>query len=159
MSDDKRWKLRPDVDRIVEYCVERWHRELEGANIVALGRPKPGKSKGKDVWASIKIASPQERVLYSGDGEGLDYILLVADSVWDRLANETRIALVDHELCHATGYDHETETWGIRGHDLEEFGSVIERHGAWREDVRMFIEAAQRVVLPQMTLDEATAKA
>lgn len=155
MSEEKRWARRPDVESIIEFCVGRWHKHLERANIVALGRPKPGKRHGSDVWAHIKRASPMDRVLYSDDGEGIDYVLVVAVSVWDRLPNEGRVALIDHELCHATGYDAETETWGIRGHDIEEFGQVIERHGAWTEARRAFIETAQRVKLPQMTFDEA----
>jgi predicted metallopeptidase len=153
MSDSK-WERRADVETVVEHCVQRWHGHLSTANIVALARPKPGKKAGREVWATIKIASPKEQILYSDDGEGIDYVLVVAKSVWSRLPNETRIALVDHELCHASGFDFESEKWTIRGHDIEEFGKVIERHGPWTETVRAFMETAQRIPLPQMTLDE-----
>ncbi len=153
---DKKWERRPDVEKVVEHCVQRWHGHLATANIVALARPKPGKKDGREIWASIKIASPKEQILYSDHGEGIDYILVVAKSVWFRLPNEKRIALVDHELCHAAGFDFESEKWTVRGHDVEEFARVIERHGAWTESVRAFIEVAQRVPLPQMTIDELT---
>lgn len=158
MAEDKRWERRPDVESVVEYCVQRWHRHLEGATVVALGRPTPGKKLGREVWASLKIASPKERALWSEESEDIDYVLVVAVSVWNRIPAETRIALVDHELCHAAGWDAEAEAWLVRGHDVEEFGQVVERHGAWQETLRAFIETAQRVQLPQLSLrmEEAT---
>lgn len=155
-GDGKHWQRRPDIEVVVEYCIQRWHPHLKRANVIALGRPKATTKNGKEEWAKLKRASKQERVLYAEDSEGLDYILIVALDTWSRFTKAQRIALVDHELCHAAGYDAETDTWALRAHDLEEFRAVVERHGAWSADVELFVETARRVTPPQMTLDEAT---
>lgn len=36
---------------------------------------------------------------------------------------------------------------GIRGHDVEEFREVVERHGAWKPDLAEFAEALQLSLL------------
>jgi len=63
-EEQQDWELRPDIDAVISYCVERWHHDIERAHIVAVGRPKAAKKHGKQVWASLKKASRLEQVLY-----------------------------------------------------------------------------------------------
>lgn len=154
-ENDKDWQRRTDVETIADYCIPKWHPLVGGATFYALGRPKASKNKGRDVWATLRKATPAERAIAESSHETPpDYVIVVALDVWARLPRETRIALIDHELCHAAGQD-EHGGWTIVGHDIEEFGAVVARHGAWRDDIRRFIEIAQRVELPQLTFDDA----
>jgi hypothetical protein len=72
---------------------------------------------------------------------------------------DARMALVDHELSHCwfATVDNDGVTqkfhqdgspwWTIRGHDLEEFCGVVERHGLWSEDLR----AMARVIVDSLS--------
>jgi hypothetical protein len=71
--------------------------------------------------------------------------------VWDVLPQKTKVALVDHELCHAWAEANQKEDddgeaepvkLSMRPHDLEEFSCIVRRHGLWREDVEDFVENA-----------------
>jgi hypothetical protein len=60
-----------------------------------------------------------------------------------------REALVFHELCHID-YDAEKDKFGTRDHDVEEFGRVVSKYGLWRDDTKMFVDAAMKAIqLPQ----------
>jgi len=142
-TEDREWELRPDVDAVISYAVERRHQHIERAHIVGVGRPKAAKRHGKDVWASLKKPSPLERVLY--EEERIDYILVVALDVWEELSEDYRRALIDHELSHAGGLDLDRDEWTLVGHDIEEFANVVRRHGAWRGDVQAFLAATRDV--------------
>lgn len=72
------------------------------------------------------------------------FVMEVAFDEWARATAEHRRALVDHELCHFA-IDDEGQL-AIRGHDLEEFTAVVERHGLWRDDVRRFAGACSASV-------------
>jgi hypothetical protein len=156
MGDDEsqEWEQRPDVDEVIAEAVTAWHPDLKRAHILGVGRPKAQKSKGKLVWASLKKASPLERVLYD---DALDFILVVALDTWTPLPMPQRRALIDHELCHGT-WDPGDEEKGIAGdwklvaHDLEEFDAVVKRHGAWKGDVLRFLQAGKKVNTAQGVL-------
>jgi hypothetical protein len=65
-----------------------------------------------------------------------------------------RTALLDHELCHAAvKLDKHGETtvdargrviYRTRKHDLEEFSSIVERHGLWTSDLERFAAALRK---------------
>ena len=97
--------------------------------------------KGQEQLAKIKKAGALERYL----GE-VDYIMVVNYETWQRLAKAQRRALLDHELCHCTvtsdKYGH--PRYGLRGHDLEEFAEIVDRHGLWMPDVEEFAEVVQQ---------------
>ncbi len=83
-----------------------------------------------------------------------DFIIVLNRDVWDdlRFTDDRKLALLDHELCHAArAEDPETgETkldernrivWRTRKHDIEEFQGIVQRHGLWKRDLEMFAEA------------------
>ena len=80
-----------------------------------------------------------------------DFIILLNREVWQdpEFVREKKMALLDHELCHAevstdtdTGEikvdDRGRTVWRIRKHDIEEFQAVIERHGCYKRDLEAF---------------------
>lgn len=57
--------------------------------------------------------------------------------------------IVTHN-CHMTvEYDEKTDepSWGLQGHDLEEFRAVVQRHGLWQPDVEEFAATVQQLSL------------
>ena len=110
------------------------------------------------IGSSQKLSST-ERFLASGlDGveHGPDFLILFDSVQWAELTKPQRRALVDHELCHCALFvkdeterpavwlrwtvdmddpqEYGEQRWGMRGHDIEEFGEVLFRHGFWKPD-------------------------
>jgi hypothetical protein len=83
----------------------------------------------------------------------LDYVILLNREVWEDgdFVREKQAALLDHELCHAArSIDSDgvpridtkgRPVWRTRGHDIEEFREVVERHGCYKGDLERFAEA------------------
>lgn len=85
-----------------------------------------------------------------------DFIITLNKEFWEDLAvtKEQKIALVDHEMCHAapsyngeTG-EHEVDERGrylfrVRGHDVEEFYEIVQRNGLWKRDLVAFAKVLQ----------------
>ena len=65
-----------------------------------------------------------------------DFAIWIMDWVWRRLNPAQQEALVLHELLHIA-IDEEGRQ-SIAKHDLEEFGEVVRRYGAWDESVAVF---------------------
>ena len=94
-------------------------------------------------------------------------ILLNRDAFQDTAFTlEKRIALIDHELCHATraldrfyapaNDEKGRAVWRMRKHDIEEFRCIVQRHGCYKKDLEAFAEVllkhAGNLVFP--TMDE-----
>lgn len=89
-----------------------------------------------------------------------DFLIILDGSYWFRPSENAdeiprlREILVYHEMTHCIHkvdgmgdkrYDHdERPVWGLAAHSVEEFTSVVQRYGAWNEDIKLFVEAANR---------------
>lgn len=83
----------------------------------------------------------------------VDFVLVLQRQEWSRLNDKQRKALIDHELCHCVEVRAKDGLrWGLRGHDLEEFTVIVERHGLWLKDLEWFVRRAT----PQLSLLEDT---
>lgn len=81
-----------------------------------------------------------------------DFLIVLDLGYWMDATPEQREILVFHELAHcvqkedafgAPKFDKDGHpVWGLKGHDVEEFTSVVARYGAWNEDIRRFVAAA-----------------
>lgn len=82
-----------------------------------------------------------------------DFLMIIDHGFWfDEAGPVEREILVYHELCHAAqaidahGGPRFTRdgvaVWAIKGHDIEEFNAVVSRYGAWKDDIKAFLEAA-----------------
>lgn len=136
------------------------HAHLRDARVAYLLRDEEITEKGKVEWASAHLAGFQgpslkrwrrylQWNLVRMFGFQPDFIMLIDRNIWAGLDLRQKLALVDHELCHmaqATDADGAPRfnqvtgepIWVIRGHDVEEFGSVVERHGLWNDDLLTF---------------------
>lgn len=82
-----------------------------------------------------------------------DFVILLNREVWDEIdfRTEKKMALLDHEMCHAArAVDSDGEpridtkgraVWRVRGHDIEEFREVAARHGCYKHDLEKFAQA------------------
>src|SRR6185312_8975695 len=81
-----------------------------------------------------------------------DFVILLNREVWHdlRFTREQKLALLDHELCHAelardedgnAKFDEKgRKVWRTRKHDIEEFQAIVQRHGCYKRDLEKFAE-------------------
>lgn len=84
--------------------------------------------------------------------DGFDFVILLNKEAWPVLNEKSKRALLDHELCHANividangepkKNDRDRLVCRIRKHDVEEFRQIVERHGAWTQDLAKMAQAA-----------------
>jgi hypothetical protein len=128
--------------------LRKHHPHLEAAYIVVLSGPL-GVSEGCKQWGRARRLKKTERALLAAMEveRNPDYVIEVDTDTWEIFDMSQRLALLDHELCHMAGRDMNEEgvlgEWKLRGHDLEEFTPVVQRHGIWRPSIRDFARAVQ----------------
>lgn len=144
----------PEGERIAQELIDNYHPHLQYFGIAYLfkpakaaentqnteERPKRRGRKPQKVWiAKCALVNARYRILFARDYQ---FIITADQEIWDELSEAQRIAVMDHELCHAV-----TDEEGnpkIRRHDLEEFRSVVARHGMYLADIQAFAEALRR---------------
>jgi len=128
---------------------DKWHDDLITAKIALAWRKalKPDVD-GHLVLGKCVKASDLQRELVEWD-----FVILLNQEVWRDIefTADKKIALLDHELCHATqALDKDLEpkydtkgrrVWRVRKHDIEEFQAVVSRHGTYKRDLERFAEA------------------
>lgn len=155
----EKWERQPAIETIANELIAKHHLHLARASVIVLGRPKAATKGGKLVLGTLKAASEKERALFEAATDGEvppDYVMVIGMNMWAVLRPSEQVALVDHELCHAAGQHDETGKWMTVGHDVEEFGEVLMRHGAWLPELERFVAVAKKVKLPQMSFSETS---
>ena len=138
---------------LLDELVQAHHEELREARIALAWalRWKPD-TDGITKLGQCKKASELDRQLHD-----FDFVILLKRSFWidERVTDEQRAALLDHELCHGRlQRDRETNLpkrdgagrllYRIRKHDVEEFREIVERHGTWKGDLEAFAGSLRR---------------
>lgn len=125
------WEVAPDdVIQMARELVDQYHPDLKHANIGILFREKASSSNGRRVLGNASTVTSRWKPLLE---EEFHFIIWLAADWWlDEATPAQQRALLDHELQHC--YMADPVTPALRGHDLEEFGCIIERHGFWRKD-------------------------
>lgn len=80
------------------------------------------------------------------------FLIILDAEYWEQSDDQAREILIFHELCHirqkvdrygAPRFDKDgLPVYGLHGHDVEEFTSVVARYGAHNPDIASFIKAA-----------------
>jgi len=144
MSD--KWVEAPNsVVLLVQELVNSYHPDLKDARIGLIFRETASISKGVPVIGHAQ--KPPEIMKVYLD---YDFIIWLADNAYSDLDENQRKALIDHQLCHCTMID---GVPGTMGHDVEEFQSVIDRHGPWNSSL---LSVANSIM--QMSFDFAIPK-
>lgn len=165
MGEPTKFYEAPEVQKIAEELIPKYHQHLIDFDVKLryVFVSKTPKGKGKEIWGTCRKVSGLNAYLEGGSSDdGPFFVITISRDVWDVLPQEKRVALVDHELCHAWAevkqakeeadvsqaeVDDQIETdnpvkLSVKPHDLEEFSCIVRRHGLWREDIEDFVEAA-----------------
>jgi hypothetical protein len=108
-------------------------------------RTKADKDNLLTLGKCVKVSDLQKEFAY------WDFLLVLNQEFFLQFDEKQRLALIDHELCHARpllddkGLQSKDERgrllWRLRKHDLEEFREVIDRHGCYKDDLELFARA------------------
>lgn len=145
----------PEVQEIADNLIKTIpeHNHLAFCKVVYLFNQKVQKVRGAEALATAsKVTGRTAFFLWEGvdTAEFVEptatFVISVWESGWHELSDSQKIALVDHELCHCKiidDGDEGSERLVIKPHDIEEFHSVVYRHGQWRPDIASFVRDAQ----------------
>lgn len=127
---DENYSEADEPTAIARELIQKHHPHLAEARIVCLFElaDEPKTKNGKIVLASARKATGMLACFSQRD-----FILTFHGKSWEELTSETKRALVMHELCHC---DREDGKWATKGHDLEEFGAVVEKFGLWHRGLQ-----------------------
>jgi hypothetical protein len=141
---------KDDAYKLLTQAVNDWHLELANCRIILAWRCNwKHNTDGHLVLGMCVRASELQKELAA-----YDFVILLNREVWEdaEFTTEKKLALIDHELCHAAPAISEDDgtqkldskgrlQWRIRQHDIEEFRGVVERHGCYKADLERFARA------------------
>lgn len=131
------------VEDVADRIVPTFHPELASARIKYVGVDKASKSNGRIVYGKSGRISGMNALFAEAD-----FYVLVALDEWNTMDDRKRTALVDHLLEACTGEEDEQSgamKWKMRKPDVHEFTSILNRHGAWTDELSGMVEVAQRL--------------
>lgn len=147
----KEYGLSEAVENLAMQMIPIHHPHLASARIVYMYVDKGSQKAGKPVLGKVKkITGPMEFLLEK------DFVIEIALDFWNELNDSQRLALVDHLLERCYGEEEEESgemKWSIREPDVQEFGSILRRHGAWNEGLAGFVSVAKNVQIDEMVAD------
>lgn len=144
------------VQNIAASLIPTQHPELSEARIEYLFMDQTPKKGGRELFGKASKVSGRWEHLTE-----LDFIIEIAEPRWNELAEHQRQALVDHllECCTGEEQDDGSMKYSIREPDVQEFSTILKRHGVWNESLTGFIQVAQEIdieELKQEALSEET---
>lgn len=146
----KFWENADTVHDVVMELIPEFHPELASANIRCIYVSEASKQKnGKPVRGKSYKMSGKNQFLAGG----CDFLIEVALDCWNESNNVQRKALVDHLLEQCTGEESEDTgemKWRMRNPDVHEFSTILERHGAWTEELEGLVNVANTLKLESL---------
>lgn len=150
----KSWEEATDtVGVIAGGLIPNYHPELATARISYVFVSEASTKGGQDIRGRVKkVAGFLEWAL------DVDFIIEIAQDKWQELEPSQRTALVDHLLERCTGEEDEKNgnemKWKLREPDVQEFSSILDRYGAWHQQLAGFVSIAKRVDLNDLIQEE-----
>ena len=142
-------------ESLAQKLIPNYHPELATARIKYICVDKASAKSGRPVMGKVRKVSGSLEFLLEAD-----FLIEVALDVWNELEPTRRTAMMDHLLERCYGEEDEESgemTWRVREPDVQEFASILQRHGVWTEELNGFVSIAQK--LPAESLvEEATAE-
>lgn len=129
---------------LVDQLIEDHHPMLRLETVIVVWRPEATVDKGRLVLGKARkigglnafLSRPEPDSDYASDY----FVIELAEDIWRWLTPAQQAALVDHELTHCVV---DEGRLAIVGHDVEEFVSVIGRHGIWNDGLNRLVAAAR----------------
>ena len=141
----------PEVREIAHRLITEHYKRLADAKIGYLIRTGAWTVNGDERPGNAEKCSGKHRHL-----TGFDFIVTVNHAIWGMMQPNEKGALVDHLLSHCGKSEN---GWCYWNHDVEDFASVVRRHGLWQEGVRKYAEAAVEASRQLTIYDVAEKKA
>jgi len=141
------------VETIATGLIPNYHPELADARIGYVFVDKASTKGGVELFGKVKKFSG-----YLEWALEMDFLVEVAGDKWNELDEPSRTAVVDHLLERCTGEEDEKTgamNWIIREPDVQEFSSILGRHGAWNTSLHGFVAIAKSVNLDGLVEEEA----
>ena len=145
------YKHAQEVEDIALDLIPKYHGHLLDFNVHLeyVFVNKTPKRNGKEIWGQCRKITGFNAYMSHSQGDDPFFVIVISEPVWDVLPRDKKLALVDHELCHAWAEANQKEDddeadpvkLSMRPHDLEEFSCIVRRHGLWREDIEEFVES------------------
>lgn len=132
---------------IAKALIPALHGQLRGARIGYLFREKMRTHDRETLGKASKVGGKLEHF------SELDFLMEINFDAWRFLDARARVALIDHELSHFA----RDQDGGcvILSHDVEEFGSIVNRWGLWKLDLKRFGETVVRTTQRDLFGDNA----
>jgi len=139
-----RYEVDDDLHVLADRIIKKDRNELECLKIAYMFREEAAVTAGKVIVGRCIRVDDRNWALHS-----YDVLIEIARDVWAEAIEDYRNAVMDHELGHIGGaeggaFDQDNKgRWKIyiKYHDIEEFTEVLERHGAYHQDLRKFLDA------------------
>lgn len=149
----KSYSEAESVRTISAGLIANYHPELASARMRFIFVDKASLKGGVEVLGKAKkISGPLEYCLE------LDFLIEIAQDRWNDLTIEQQTALVDHLLERCTGEEDEKTgemRWKNREPDVQEFASILRRHGAWNDSLSGFVSVAHEIKIDTLASEEA----
>jgi hypothetical protein len=150
-----KFKPAPEVEKIARELIREHHGHLLKRRVEFVFQEKAPKSGTKEIWGTARImnglaafmANRDQVEEYDDEAMNEDFfVITISEPVWGLLSERCRKALIDHELCHCWVEEKDEGGTSLKlvHHDLEEFGSVVQRWGVWRDDLDRFLSQAEK---------------
>jgi hypothetical protein len=139
------------VEAIAKNLIPMYHPELATARVKYVFVDKASIKNGKPVPGKVrKVSGVLEFLLDS------DFMLEVGMDQWNDMSEQQRSALVDHLLERCTGEENEEDSsmkWTMREPDVQEFATILRRHGAWNNDLTAFASVAKQINIEEIAAE------
>ncbi len=132
-----------NVEKEAKSLIANFHPHLSTARFRYVYVDVASMKNGKPVRGKVRRISGVLDFLLEAD-----FLMEIALDQWNELADTQRKALVDHLLECCTGEEDETNgdmKWGVREPDVQEFSTILRRHGAWNDDLAAFSTIAKTI--------------
>lgn len=151
----KLYSTAESVEVLAQQAIPMFHPHLATARISYVYVDTAAMKNGRPILGKVrKVTGILEFMLEK------DFIVEVPLDQWNELADTQRHALVDHLLERCYGEEQEENgemKWSTREPDVQEFSTILRRHGAWNDDLAGFVSVAKTVNVDEMVAD-ATAE-
>lgn len=147
----KLYTLAESVEAVALQTIPMFHPHLATARIGYIFVESATMKNGKPVLGKVRKVSGILEFLLERD-----FLVEVPLDQWNELADTQRQALVDHLLERCFGEENENDgemKWATREPDVQEFSTILRRHGAWNDDLAGFVSVAKTVNVDDMVAD------
>ena len=147
------YKDAPEIQDAAAKLIDKHHSHLVEARIKFMFRTGKWELRGRIMYGKAEKVSAKWKFLTE-----YDFVIVIGRDIWFANKPETREAILDHELTHcARGEDDKqgNPKWYMAPHSVEDFISIIRRHGLWDIGLQNIVKAKEEFeqlsLIPPMT--------